>query len=114
MDSCETVPCVLYVCELTCSDVWGGGGGGCECAAVHLRQLEQTDETVRRCLQTDGQTWAQLCVSVQCYSEVRVTTFASGWGGWGGGGREMETDRDSDELSRAHVHKPECETSSDI
>lgn len=64
--ACQLSVCVRDMCDLTCSvvDVCGAKRQSLRkaCAAMHIMQLKQTDETVKQCLQTDRQTWAQLCM----------------------------------------------------
>lgn len=90
--------------------MWGCGGKTITwnaCAAMHAKQLRQTDKTVTRCLQTDRQTWAQLCM----FTCVQVILLCLNL--WQRLEKWRQTEN-SFELSWAIVHKPECERCSII
>lgn len=78
------------------------------CVAVRVMQTEVKTDGKR--LQTDGQTWAQLFTGADTMFTVKymreniANSLAFVNEAW-----DMETDRDSYELSWAHVHKPESE-----
>ncbi len=82
------------------------------CAAMHVMQLRQTDKTVKQCLQTGRPEQSCVCLHVwiqylqysEVYEMIFFYLFAFVKEVW-----EIETDRDSCELSWAHVDEPECE-----
>lgn len=78
---CEYVSClcVLETCVTWHAVVWMCGAKTITwkaCAVMQIMQLKQTDETVKQCLQTDRQTWAQLCMFCKCeYSIYSTVTY---------------------------------------
>lgn len=95
---------------------------GCEVPSLRKRALPCVScswgKLTRQlqCLQTDRQTWAQLCTftCVNTVFQVQWTTWQNIYFCLHLRKREMEMDKDSYELSWAHVHEPECERSSII
>lgn len=73
---CQLSVCVLETCGTWHAVVWMCGAKTITWKACAAMQLKQTDKTVKQCLQTDRQTWAQLCMFCKCeYSIYSTVTY---------------------------------------